>query len=209
MYISPFLGQDSAHNEKEKIHMKTKFIALFCSCFLLLNFVDAVIPRSEAQIFDNAIRLHILADDNSETAQSVKLLVRDAILAECGTLFENKTNVESAQQELEHNITKMEAIANRVLAENGLNYTAKASWGYEDYPTRVYESVTLPAGKYRSLRINLGSGSGNNWWCILFPPLCTGASSGKKLSLAVNKTDSSVFTSKKYIFRFKLLELFW
>lgn len=189
--------------------MKTKLIALFCSCFLLLNIVDAVVPRSEAQIFDNAIRLHILADDNSDEAQNVKLLVRDAILAECGMLFENKTDIASAEAELEHNLSKIESIANRVLAENGFDYNATVEWGLEDYPTRVYESVTLPAGTYRSLRVNLGSGNGNNWWCILFPPLCTGVSSGEKLSYAVNKNDSSVFTNKKYIFRFKLLELFW
>ncbi len=189
--------------------MKTKLIALFCACFLLLNLVDVLIPRSEAEIFDNAIRLHVLADSNDSDAQSVKLMVRDAILNECGYLFDGQTDINSAVEAVESSIPRMEEIANKVLAQQGFNYKATAQWGYEDYPTRVYGEVTLPAGKYRSLRINLGSAQGNNWWCILFPPLCTGVSSGEKLSPAVNKTDSSVFTNKKYTFRFKLLELFW
>lgn len=189
--------------------MKTKIIALFCACFLLLTTVDMLVPRSESNIFDNAIRLHILADDNSDAAQSVKLLVRDAILNECGYLFSDDGDVISASQTVEENLPRMEAIANRVLAENGFDYSATAEWGYEEYPTRVYDSFTLPAGTYRSLRINLGSADGNNWWCVLFPPLCTGAASGDDLSSAeVNKNDSSVFTNRKYIFRFKILELF-
>lgn len=189
--------------------MKTKIIALLCACFMLLTTVDMLVPRSEAAIYDNAIRLHILADDNSAEAQKVKLLVRDAILNECGNLFSQTTDTAAAERAIEENLPVMTEIANRVLRENNFDYTAQAEWGFEEYPTRVYESVTLPAGTYRSLRIKLGKAEGENWWCVLFPPLCTGASQGATLSFAVNKTDTSVFTNKKYIFRFKLLELFW
>lgn len=189
--------------------LKTKIFALFCACFLLLNIVDMVIPRSEANIFDNAIRLHILAEDNSEAAQSVKLRVRDAILCEYGELFDNNGNVSAASETVIQNLALIEQTANRVLSENGVDYRAVAEWGYEKYPTRVYESITLPAGTYRSLRIKLGSGEGNNWWCVLFPPLCTKAASENELSASgVNGNDSEVFTRKKYLFRFKLLELF-
>ena len=189
--------------------MKTKLIALFCACFMLLTAIDMLIPRSESNIFDNAIRLHILADDNSDRAQSVKLLVRDAILNECGDMFSDNGDVLSASETVEENLPHIEEIANRVLSENGMEYSAKAVWGYEEYPTRVYEDFTLPAGTYRSLRVNLGDAEGNNWWCVLFPPLCTGAASADDFSSAkINNTDSSVFTNKKYIFRFKILELF-
>lgn len=189
--------------------MKRKIIALFCACFMLLNIVDMLVPRSEAKIFDNVIRLHILADDNSEEAQAVKLMVRDAILEECNELFSESGDVFAASERVEESICRMEEIANRVLAENGVSYRAKAEWGYEEYPTRVYEDVTLPSGTYRSLRLNLGSGSGNNWWCVLFPPLCTKASTDSGFSASgINGNDSSVFTNRKYVFRFKLLELF-
>ncbi len=187
-----------------------KIIALFCACFLLLNIVDMLIPRSEAEIYENVIRLHILADDNSDEAQSVKLLVRDAILEECGDLFSHSGNVIVASQTVEENLSRVESVANRVLAQNGMNYLAQAEYGYEEYPTRIYENFTLPAGTYRSLRINLGKADGNNWWCVLFPPLCTKASQAEKdlSSAGISKKDSAVFTKSKYVFRFKLLELF-
>jgi len=189
--------------------MKTKIVALFCATYILLTAVDMLIPRSEANIFDNCIRLHILAEDNSAEAQGIKLLVRDAILNECGTLFSADGDVIAASETVEENIPLMESVANRVLSENGVDYKATVQWGYEEYPTRVYENLTLPAGEYRSLRINLGNGNGNNWWCVLFPPLCNGAATSDDLSDAnVNEKDSGVFTKKKYIFRFKILELF-
>ncbi len=187
-----------------------KIIALFCACFILLNVVDSLVPRGEAKIFDNVIRLHVLADSNSEEAQDVKLMVRDAILNECGDLFSDKGSVISAEKTVESNLQRVEQVANRILAENGMDYQAKAEYGYEEYPTRVYENFTLPAGTYRSLRIKLGKAEGNNWWCVLFPPLCTKASQGKKdlTSAGITKKDNKVFTNSKYIFRFKFLELF-
>lgn len=189
--------------------MKTKIIALFCACFLLLTVVDMVVPRSEARIFDNVIRLHILADDNSTHAQDIKLIVRDAILDECGDIFSESGDIVAASETVEANIPRMERIANRVLAENGADYNAKVEWGSETYPTRVYEGFYLPSGEYRSLRINLGDAEGNNWWCVLFPPLCTNAASDSEFATAgIAKNDTSVFRNKKYIFRFKLLELF-
>ena len=188
--------------------MKTKLIALFCSCFMLLTSVDMLVPRSESKIFDNVIRLHILAEDNSEEAQNVKLLVRDAILDECSELFSENGDIVAAEETINKNLPLMENIANRVLEQNGMEYSAVAEYGYEEYPTRVYENFTLPAGKYRSLRLKLGNANGQNWWCVLFPPLCTGAA-GDITSAEINKTDSDVFTNRRYIFRFKLLELFW
>ena len=168
-----------------------------------------LIPRSEAKIFDNAIRLHILAEDNSETAQAVKLCVRDAILTEYSDIFNNNENVIEASKALESSLADIEATANRVLSEYNADYRASVEWGYEEYPTRVYENITLPAGSYRSLRINLGRAEGNNWWCVLFPPLCTDAAKNNSLSQSgVNENDSRVFKEKKYIFRFKILELF-
>ena len=189
--------------------LSTKIIALLCACFLLLNVVDMVVPRTEAQVYENVVRLHVLADDNSEAAQSVKLAVRDAILQEYGNLFDENGDVSVASDIIVSHLSDIESTANRVLAENGFGYRAQVLWGIEEYPTRIYEGFTLPAGSYRSLRVMLGSGSGNNWWCVLFPPLCTGAASEDGISVSgVNGRDTEVFTKKKYSFRFKILELF-
>ena len=187
--------------------MKTKIIALFCACFMLLTAIDALIPRSESKVFDNVIRLHVLADDNSAAAQSIKLKVRDAILNECGDIFSGSDNIITAEANLSENMAKIEEISNRVLLENGVTYKASAELGNEDYPTREYEGFSLPAGNYKSLRIKLGKATGNNWWCILFPPLCTKASNDLSSS-GINEKDTEVFTKPKYKFRFKLLEFF-
>ena len=176
---------------------------------MLLTIVDMLIPRSEAKIFDNVIRLHVLADDNSETAQNIKLSVRDAILDECGDMFSESGDIVTASNVVEENIPRIEAIANRVLAEQGVDYRATVQWGSESYPTRTYEDFYLPSGEYLSLRVNLGTANGNNWWCVLFPPLCTKASSDSEFkSAGISRKDTSVFKSRRYIFRFKLLELF-
>lgn len=187
--------------------MKTKLIALFCACFLFLTAVDVLIPRGEGKVFDNVIRLHVLAYDNSEKAQSVKLLVRDAILKECEHLFSESGDVVAAGERINENMALIEEIANRVLIENGEDYKATVEWGTEEYPTRVYDGFTLPAGSYRSLRIKLGEARGNNWWCILFPPLCTKAASDFSVS-GISEKDSEVFSKPRYRFRFKLLEFF-
>ncbi|MBR5286362.1 MAG: stage II sporulation protein R [Clostridia bacterium] len=187
--------------------MKTKLIALFCACFILLTAIDTLIPRSEGRVFDNVIRLHILANDNSDIAQKIKLKVRDAILDECGDIFSDSGDIITAEANLSENMARIEEISNRVLLENGADYKATAELGNEDYPTRDYEEFSLPAGNYKSLRIKLGNASGNNWWCILFPPLCTRASSDLSSS-GINEKDTEVFTRPKYKFRFKLLEFF-
>ena len=187
--------------------MKTKIIALFCACFILLTAVDTLVPRSENKVFQNVIRLHILAYDNSDTAQSIKLKVRDAILNECGDIFSDSYDITSAEEELIENIPKIEDISNRVLYENGVSYKATVELGNEDYPTRDYGGFSLPAGNYKSLRIKLGKADGRNWWCILFPPLCTKASSDLS-GTGINERDFEVFKRPKYKFRFKLLEFF-
>ena len=198
-------------NRKGDLNIMKKIIALFCACFLLITTVDIVVPRSETKVFDSVIRLHILADDNGEEAQGIKLLVRDAILEECGDIFSQDGNIVAATETVEVNLSRIENIANRVLSEQGVDYEAEVKWGFEEYPTRVYENLTLPSGTYRSLRVSLGSGKGNNWWCVLFPPLCTKVSTADNLSSnsEITERDSQVFTKKKYIFRFKLLEIFW
>ncbi len=189
--------------------MKTKIITLFCASFLLLTVVDMLVPRTEANVYDNVIRLHILAQDDTATAQEIKLCVRDAVLDECGYMFEDATDITSASKTVEANIAHVESVANRILAEKGVDYSASAEWGHETYPTRVYENMTLPSGEYLSLRINLGDAEGKNWWCVLFPPLCTGVADDDDFTAAgVAPNDGGVFTNKRYIFRFKLLELF-
>ncbi len=165
----------------------------FALSLALICFCDLVLPRGEGEIYDSVIRLHIIANSDSAADQETKLAVRDAIL-EAG-VFENGS-VEVA-------LSEAKRVADGVLKERGANYRSDCLFGREDYPTRVYENMKLPAGTYLSVRVVLGDGAGKNWWCVLFPPLCLGAS--KK---PLTDSGSEVFTEERYVFRFWLLELF-
>lgn len=185
-------------------------VLAFCLTFFVLLTVDCLIPRDEEKIYDSVIRLHILANSNSETDQALKLKVRDAIIAESGGLFEDTQPGKLPLDRMDELGKKFAAIANRVIKENGFDYTASAEWGKESYPTREYDGIAFPAGEYYSLRINLGDAKGENWWCVLFPLLCTSASSAKERlqDMGISDNGTKVYTSKKYVFRFKLLEFF-
>ncbi|HAN21325.1 MAG: hypothetical protein A2Y15_07215 [Clostridiales bacterium GWF2_36_10] len=188
-----------------------KSILSFCLAFLILLTIDCFVPRDENKIYESVIRLHILANSDSDSDQQLKLKVRDAIIAESGDLFTDVESNELPLDQMEELGTQFAQIANRVISENGQNYTAQAQWGKEAYPTREYDGISFPAGEYYSLRINMGNAEGHNWWCVLFPPLCTNASSAKKslINMGISNNGTKVYTSKKYVFRFKILELFY
>lgn len=116
----------------------------------------------ETDLEQNLVRLHIIANSDSDADQAVKLMVRDAVINEvdCSVL----TPDEAAQKAAE--------TARRVLFENGFTYGAYGEFTKMNFPVRQYRDLTLPAGEYNAVRIVLGSGSGHNWWCVLYPPLC-------------------------------------
>lgn len=118
------------------------------------------------------LRLHIPANSDSEHDQEIKLRLRDYVLQQYGTRLSSENNIEQAIAQTEALLPEIEAECNEFLANEGVNYTAKAELTEMYFTTRTYEEVTLPAGTYTALRITLGSGEGQNWWCVMFPPLC-------------------------------------
>ena len=118
------------------------------------------------------LRLHVRANSNSTVDQDVKYLVKQEIVNELTPIFVGVTSRVMAMEVLEENMPRIEAIANGVLVNNGLTYTAKVAIKTETFPTRTYNNVTLPDGIYDALIINLGEGKGDNWWCVVYPPLC-------------------------------------
>ena len=174
---------------------KIIFSLLFTITALLVIgvYINAQNIRSE-----NAIRLHVIANSDTKKDQAVKLLVRDAILdafsatAKC----ENKAN---AEEKIQMNLDLAEQVANKVLSENGFSYRARAEYGIYDFPTRTHGSVTLPAGKYSGLRIHLGEGIGQNWWCVMYPPLCFNDANS-----TANATGNEHIT---FQFKFKFMEI--
>ena len=183
-------------------------IALFAAVFLFLNAVDLFIPGREGRIYEGVIRLHVIADGDSEEQQRMKLLVRDRILSQFSGMFSGADGFGPAFCAVNESLPQIRAAANDALAANGADYSAEVFLVRERYPTCDYGGISLPAGDYCSLKTVLGSGSGKNWWCVMFPPLCFGASGRELGGTPVGERSARVFTKKKYIIRFKLLELF-
>ena len=118
----------------------------------------------------SVLRLHILANSDSEYDQDMKLKVRDAIL-ESGIL-RGASDMEEAERIAESRLDDIETLAEITLEEYGCNLPVRASIEDHDFDEREYEDITMPSGKYRALRIEIGKAGGHNWWCVMYPPLC-------------------------------------
>lgn len=125
-----------------------------------------------SDIRDSVLRLHILANSDSEQDQTLKLQVRDRILKETEDLFNNTTSVLNAQEQAAQNIRKIIDIAEDEVQKQGFDYKVDAQVCNQFFDTRVYENFSLPAGHYNALRITIGEAKGHNWWCVLYPPMC-------------------------------------
>ena len=147
----------------------------YCISFLIVGIIILSvmgINLTSTNQHTEYLRIHIRADSNLPEAQAVKYKVKDAVVqfltpyvAECDTK-------KKAEKLLADNLDKIESVADRVLAENGYSYKSKASVKNECFPTRVYGGFQLESGFYDALIIELGSGLGDNWWCVVYPPLC-------------------------------------
>lgn len=167
--------------------------------------------HSEGQIYDSVLRLHVLANSDSEGDQALKLKVRDAILADTAHLFADCKSRDEANAVVSENLPLLQMSAERAIGEAGYSYPVRIELGEEEYPTKNYESACFPAGEYLSLRVLIGEGEGQNWWCVLFPPLCVSAASESDGSVEVGLYGDqyAIVTETediKYKIRFKLLE---
>ena len=187
-------------------------IAFTLYCAYSITYVASI----SGEIRENVVRLHILADSDSEIDQQVKLKVRDALLEKNTELLSNKVTPENAEDYFESSKAELEKCANEVLKENGFNYKATITLGEEYYTTRVYEDLTFPAGTYTSVKVVLGSGEGKNWWCVMFPPLCVPVANGGletddgvNLEEYLDKDGKRIVSSKgKFKAEFKIVELY-
>ncbi len=179
-------------------------ITVICQCVLLSTECTA--------IRNNLVRLHILAHSNSDRDQALKLKVRDALLAYGGELFSGYTTKEQAITEMEKKLTILEQVAEETLQNEGSPYPVTCKLEETYFNTRVYDTVTLPAGNYTALRVLIGDGAGRNWWCVMFPPLCipaaesvTTQTDGLEGVLTPNEQDL-VENGPRYQMKFKAVE---
>jgi stage II sporulation protein R len=158
----------------------------------------------------------VLANSDSDEDQALKLKVRDAVLDAASPVVEGCRSQAEAIRALNAHLSELEAAARRVIASEGRTDSVTVLLGEEDYPTRTYESCAFPAGTYVSLRVLIGTGEGQNWWCCLFPPLCLSAATAKQdnedafIQVGLTKDQYGIITETgktKYKVRFKLLEV--
>ncbi|MGN0642642.1 MAG: stage II sporulation protein R [Huintestinicola sp.] len=147
---------------------------MLCAVMLIALFLGGIISAAQTgeHIENSLVRLHILAESDSEEDQALKLKVRDAVLADSEEIFKPYSTKEEAERELAASLDKITATARKTLDENGCSLPVKAEITEMDIDRREYDSFTVPAGRYTALRITIGSGSGHNWWCVMYPPLC-------------------------------------
>lgn len=150
------------------------------ACGLILTLLCGMFPfaASCAEITQDVMRLHVIANSDSPEDQAVKLKVRDAVLKESEKWYRGAETMEEANSLICTHLQSIREAAQRALEENGSPDTAKAVVTEMYFTTRDYGEFSLPAGKYRTLRVTIGEGKGKNWWCIVFPSLCLPASEG-------------------------------
>lgn len=190
--------------------MKLRMLELSAVIALFVCIISCVSFENDCEdIRENVLRLHVIADSDSEEAQSVKLKVRDALLSEGRELFEGNSDIEEAETSISENLELMKAAAERTLRENGYTYSAEIELTECYFPTRQYGGVTLPAGNYNALRVILGEGKGRNWWCVMFPPMCLPAAEKEqaKLSDVLDERGLDIVTGgKRYEVRLWIVE---
>lgn len=193
-----------------------KIIAAFAVALCMTAFVTAYSDNVQTDLQSNMIRLHIIANSDSDEDQNVKLMVRDAVLKEAGSKLADE-NKEICKDNIVCNLDEVKEIADRVLAENGFDYASYVQYGKFAFPEKTYKSMILPAGDYYGVRIVLGEGKGHNWWCVMYPPLCfregqevqLSKESEKILREKLDKDTYDIITKKddKVVVKFKIVEL--
>ena len=151
--------------------MLKKFLFTFVLFFSFIYFFCIYTYNLQSSISDKIIRLHVIANSNSEYDQFVKLRVRDNIVQFLSPLLKNCENINESRVVIAQNLENIETLANDTLANYG-SCTANAKLAESTFPTKTYGNYSFPAGNYESLKITIGEGNGENWWCVMFPPLC-------------------------------------
>ena len=193
--------------------MKKILILSICVC-LLFALLGVMPVHGEAEIYDGVLRLHVVANSDSEDDQALKLLVRDRVVELTACLTGDCEDLEQTRGVVTDNLSLIADEAQRVIEENGYAYDVEVRLGKEEYPRKSYASLCFPSGEYLSLQVLIGDAAGQNWWCVLFPPLCldaaTEANEDAFISVGFTPEQYKVITetdSPKYKARFKLLEV--
>lgn len=151
---------------------KTRLFAVFAVLTLTFSIWLTYTRNVNADISDSVLRLHIIANSDTEADQQLKLQVRDRLLRDCGALFEDASTAAESELAARQNLNLIQEAALDEIHQRGYDYPVNVSVGDCRFPTKTYGNIMLPAGTYNALRVVIGSGKGQNWWCVMYPPLC-------------------------------------
>lgn len=199
----------AAKREQKTLRIVELALLLGAAAFLMTG-VWAL--NTQRDLADKVVRLHVLANSDTEEDQALKLLVRDAVLERATEILEQSADRAEAEIRLRESLPELEAIAEETVRANGYDYAVTAELEDTAFPTKEYDGFSLPAGEYLALRILIGEGVGQNWWCVVFPPLCTAASADvPETALAAGLTEDQVSLMTEedggYQLKFKAVEL--
>lgn len=194
------------HTERKKLLGR----ALVCG--FVMAVVMSFFPFAAAcgSLPENVVRLHVIANSDTEEDQAVKLMVRDAVLEEAAKWYDGAQTMEEASSLLCTHLESLAQTARETLAQQGMEYSANVQMTEMYFSTRDYGTFRLPAGRYRTLRVTLGEGKGHNWWCVVFPSLCLPAAEGSEEDALLTLPESErevVENPEQFEVKFKAVEL--
>lgn len=176
---------------------------------LAILVVGFALTREQQALADKLVRLHVVANSDSDYDQAVKLAVRDVILEAAEPLVDSGNPVD----DLSRHLTDLEQVANEKLAGLGSENQATVTLERELFPTRAYDTFTLPAGAYTSLRVTIGAGDGHNWWCVVYPALCLPATVEElevaALDAGLSQGEIALITGQEVGYQLKFKSLEW
>lgn len=169
------------------------------------NFIG--FEKNYEDLQSDVLRMHIIANSDSTQDQNLKLAVRDRLLQSSEEIFGDCSSISEAEINVSENLELIEEISKEVINENGYDYTVKAELVNMEFDTRTYENFTMPSGTYDAVRVTIGQAEGQNWWCVMYPPLCIPASSDCSDYFSEGEYDI-ITRPEKYQVKLKCVEIY-
>ncbi len=193
--------------------MKLKAIEISALIALVFTVISTLSFESSCTgIREKVLRLHVIAASDSVKDQSMKYAVRDELLRDGESIFRGSETVVQAEEKISDSLDFLQKSAERTLRKSGCNYPVSVVLGRAYFPTRQYESITLPAGYYKAVKVIIGQGKGKNWWCVMFPPMCLPAATkdSPDLSELLSEKEEKIVTGgEKYEIKFWFVEKYY
>ncbi len=190
---------------------KMLFKTVLCAFLICMIMSMTDFSAQSESISDSVLRVHIIANSDSEKDQELKLNVRDLVQNMCYNIYkeENITTLSEAESVISDNLGSIQDNISDYIRDKGFDYDVKAETVNMYFTNRVYDDITLPAGYYDAVRITLGEGKGHNWWCVMFPPICINAAENKsEISDVLSDKQTEIVTDGSYQYKFKIYEMY-